>query len=67
MLSALQYGPNGSSQQHSATSVGKVPQDETSRLKQEFTSQFYEQNGQLKQEYKRLTYNDGSEYVGQVL
>jgi hypothetical protein len=67
MLSALQYTGGTHSQPTNGMSIGRPPQDETARLKQEFTSQFYEQSGQLKPEYKRLTYNDGSEYVGQVL
>lgn len=37
------------------------------KLKQDFIGQFYEANGCIKAEYKKLSYSDGSEYVGQVL
>ena len=35
-------------------------QDEITPIKQEFMNQFYDANGNLKPEYKRLTYNDNS-------
>lgn len=33
--------------------------------RQEYLSQFFDENGSLKQEYQKITYDDGSEYIGQ--
>jgi hypothetical protein len=46
MISAVQYQNNTAAPSNYPQS--NKPQDETSRLKQEFTSQFYESSGQLK-------------------
>jgi hypothetical protein len=34
-------------------------------MREEFLSQFFDSNGNLKQEYRKISYSDGSEYIGQ--
>ena len=53
-----------SQSQHSQTRYSSHKNLPFSR--EEFLSQFFDHSGTLKAEYSRITYEDGSEYIGQV-
>lgn len=37
----------------------------TNFSREEFLTQFFDENGSLRQEYQKIGYEDGSEYIGQ--